>query len=222
MNLEKLFEPLLSFTGTFDLKLLLFLYLLCTIGEMAGAVPYLLETVWLLAGYHVGSGTLSPTELLLLWLVSQAGRQTGAAVLYYLSRVGSIPSKRLYRRYFSAGLSERLASSNTLPFRLLRRIGQLSAFSTALARLSGLRIPVTLTLAFKRQPGTLALGVLISSLVWDGVYLALGMLGAKVVLRPAQMLLYSFIGLTVLYVTVFAVRRLLRGRPPRQQKIPVQ
>jgi membrane protein DedA with SNARE-associated domain len=213
MNLGNVLHQTLSFVGTFNPTIVVFLFLICSIGEFGASVPYLLETVWLMSGYSFGAGLLSFFQVVLLWLVAQVGRQTGAIMLYHLSRFGTMPLIKLYNKHFGARLSEKLSGSSVMPFNFLRRLNYLSPFSVALGRLFGLRIPLTLTLGVKRQLETLLLGVLLSSLVWDGIYISLGIVvGANVVLEPFQMILYSLAGLTLLYVTNFAVRRLLRLR----------
>jgi membrane-associated protein len=213
MNLEAIVQQVFNLAGTFNPTLVIFLFLICAIGEFGVSVPYLLETVWLVSGYNLGNGTLSFLDLVLLWLVAQLGRQLGGTMLYYLGRFGSMPLMKLYHRYFGASLSGKLSGNNTMPFKLFRRINFLSPFSIALGRLVGLRIPLTLTLAVKRQLKTLLLGIVLSSLVWDGMYIFLGaVVGAKAALNPVQMILCSLIGLTILYVVTFAVRRLLKLR----------
>jgi len=213
MNLESILQQVLSFAGTFNYKLVIFLFLICSIGEFGASVPYLLETVWLLSGYHLGAAILSPFHMVLLWLVAQLGRQTGAIMLYHLSRFGSMPLMKVYQKYFATSLSGKLSENNVMPLKLLRRINYLSPFSIASGRLLGLRVPLTLTLGIKRQLKTLSMGVLLSSLVWDTIYIVLGTVtGANVVLKPAQMILYSLIGLTILYAATFAFRRLSRLR----------
>ena len=211
MSLESILQYVLSFAGTFNPKLIIFLFLICSIGEFGlFSIPYLLETIWLLSGYNLGSGVLDPYHMILLWLVAQAGRQTGAILLYYLGQFGSLPLKKLYRRYFEASISNRLSGNNAMPIRFFGKINYLSPFSIALGRLFGLRIPLTLTLGAKKQFRALLLGVLLASLVWDGVYILLGLAGGHTTLKPTQMLLYSLIGLTILYLVTFTVRQLKR------------
>lgn len=212
MNLEDFFQQVLIFAGTFNVKLIISLFLICAIGEFGASIPYLLETVWLLSGYHLGTGVLPPLHLGLLWLVAQAARQTGVAALYHLSRFGSMPLMKVYQKYFAASLSGKLSANDSAPFRLVRRINYLSPFSIASGRLFGLRIPLTLTLAVKGRRKTLSLGVLLSSLVWDGIYISLGVVGGVVLVKPAQMILYSLIGLTLLYALTFTLKRLSRFR----------
>jgi membrane-associated protein len=218
MGLESILQQILVFTGTFSPMLIGLLFLICSVGEFGASIPYLLETVWLLTGYHVGTGVFSPLNLVLLWLVAQVGRQTGATALYLLSRFGSMPLKGIYQKYFRANLSSWLSSNNNGRFKLLNRINYLSPFSIAFGWLFGLRIPLSITLGVKRQFRTLSLSVLLSSLVWDGIYISLGMFGASVVLKPIQMIIYSLIGITVLYVVTFSVRRLSRIRLPRYKR----
>jgi membrane protein DedA with SNARE-associated domain len=213
MNLEVIFQQVFNLAGTFNPTLIVFLFLICSIGEFGASVPYLLETVWLLSGYNFAAGVLSFLDLVLLWLVAQVGRQIGGTMLYYLGRFGSMPLIKLYHKHFEASLSGKLSEKNAMPFNLFRRMNFLSPFSIALGRLFGLRIPLTLTLSVKKQLRTLLLGIVLSSLVWDGMYIFLGaVVGANVVLKPAQMILYSLIGLTILYAVSFAIRRLLKLR----------
>ncbi len=208
MNLEDILQQVLNVAGTFNLELVILLFLICSIGEFGISIPYLLETIWLLSGYHLVIGKMSPFDLVLLWLVAQAGRQSGATALFYFSRLGSMPLKRLYQKYLGAILSEKLAGSNALPLKLLRRVSELTPFTVAVGRFFGLRLPLTLTLAVQRRLKTLLPGVLLQSLVWDGIYIALGVVGGHAALKPIEMLLYSLVGLTVLYVLTFVIRHL--------------
>lgn len=209
MTLESTLQEILIFAGTFNFKLVFLLFLICSIGELAlFSIPYLLETVWLLFGYNLGIGTFTPFQLVLLWLAALAGRQVGAIVLYYLGRFGSIPARKLYQRYFEASLSSRLSGNRVTKLKFLNRIDYLSPFSVASGRLVGLRIPLTLTLGAKKQFKALFTGIVLSSLVWDGVYILLGLAGGQTALQPIQMIVYSLIGLTALYVITFLIRQL--------------
>jgi membrane-associated protein len=214
MDFDGIVQEVLNIVGTFNLKLAISLFLLCAIGEFGlFSIPYLLETIWLISGYNLGSGILAPFHMILLWLVAQAGRQTGATLLYVLGQYGSMPFKKLYHRYFEPSLTNKYSSSNVMPFRFFSKLDYLSPFSIALGRLIGLRIPLTITLGAKKQFRTLLLGVLLSSLIWDGVYIILGLAGGRTALKPTQMVLYSLIGLTILYVVTFSVRQLKRRLP---------
>lgn len=209
MNLESILHNILNFTGVFSPTLVIVLLIICSVGEFSLSIPYLLETIWLMSGYNLGTGALSPFHIILLWLTAQAGRQMGAMVLFSLSRLGSTPLLKLYERYFQASLTKRLAG-NTAPMRFIRRIDYLSPFSIALGRLYWLRVPITLTLGVKRQPRVLSVGVVLSSLVWDGTYIILGLVGASATLKPLQMVMYSLAGLTILYAITFILRHIPR------------
>ena len=205
MNLADFFSQGLALVGTFNLKIAAFLFLLCFIGEATVfIVPYLFETTWLMVGYQLSKGILSPFDLTLLLLTSVAGRQSGALVLYFASRSGSRLVTR-YKEFFKA----RLDGNNTLPVRLIRRMDILgSPFSVALGRLLWLRIPLTLVLGATRRLKTLLLGVAISSLVYDGVFVILGaIVGTTATVAPARLALYLLAALTALYGGTFALRQ---------------
>ncbi len=69
---QDILSTALSYTGTFSAGLVLVLFSICLIGEAIGiSFPYLLETIWLMPGYHAINGSLSPLQLLILLLVAQ-------------------------------------------------------------------------------------------------------------------------------------------------------
>lgn len=209
MTLETVLSLVIDATGAFNARTAIVLYAICTVGELGPSIPYLLETIWLMAGYHLARGVLSPFDMMLFWVVAQAGRQTGSAGLYTISRFGSPVLMKLYKRY----LESRLAGKQIIPAGVLRRLTNLTPFSVALGRLFGLRIPLALTLGAKRRLPLLSLGVLMSSVIWDGIYLFFGItVGATFVGKPETMILYSLAGLTVLYVVTFAIRLIVRLR----------
>jgi membrane-associated protein len=209
MNVQDILAQVLSATGVFNIKVAAVLFLCCMIGEFGFSLPYLLESIWLLAGYQLGRGVLSPWDLALFWLTAQAGRQAGAVALFYVSRLGTTKLIKLYKKY----LEPKLSGKTKLPGFVERRINDLSPFSVALGRLFGLRIPITFTLGVKKKLPQLMAGVLLSSIVWDAIYLILGrIVGATVAIKPLNMFFYSIAGLTVLYLTVLAFRFIKRLR----------
>ena len=210
--MEDFLKQVLNFVATFSPQLVLLLFLICALGELwIISVPYLLETVWLLAGYNVSIGILSPFHAVLLWLVAQAGRQTGVLVLSSLSRLGSIPLTRLYQKYVAQRFKNSAGEENRLSKILNKIDSYLSPFSVALGRLLGLGTLLTVTLGIKRKFKALFLGVLLSSVVFDGIFILLGVIvGANMVVKPIDMFLFSIIGLTILYLIIFAIRRVSR------------
>jgi membrane-associated protein len=211
LNLEHILSPMLHLTASFDLRTAGFLFLLCAIGEFGFSLPYVLESVWLLAGYQMGAGVLSPLHLLGLWFAAQCGRQVGAMALYSVARLGSTPLSKLYDRLKNSRFWPRMKVSE----KLTGRIHLTSPFSIAYGRLLGLRIPLTMMLAFKKKFATALTAVLFSSLVWDGIYIILGAtVGRTAILKPVQMLLASVAALTLLYLVTIAVRLLFKKPQP--------
>lgn len=207
MNLESALTQIVAFTATLDPRMAALLFLICTIGECGASVPYVLESIWLLVGYQLGAGVLSPLHLLGLWCAAQCGRQAGAMALYRLGRFGAPPLVRFYHKMRLARLFSRVTEKSGV----FGRLNLASPFSVAYGRLFGARLPVALALAVKKKPQTLSLGVLLSSIVWDTVYISLGViLGATAVIKPVYLFLASLGGLTLLYLSTFLVRRLIR------------
>jgi len=206
------FRQILNLMGTFNLQLVFLLFLLCSFGELwLISIPYLLETVWLVAGYNLSSGALTPFHLLLLWLVAQFGRQTGVLLLFSFSRLGSLPLTRLYQKYVETRFKKLSGNENWLSKILKKLESHMSPFPIALGRLIGLGTPLTVFLGVKKQYKMLFLGVLLSSLVFDGIFIIFGLVvGANTMLKPTEMLLFSLIGLTGLYVVIFVIRQTSR------------
>lgn len=222
MNFEDILSQVLELTTRLDLRTAAILFAICFLGEGGIGIPYVLETAWLLIGYQFGRGALSPFSLFGFWLAAQIGRQLGCTTLYQLTRLGSVPFLKFYQKQrLSEVLNQKAASS-----RMLRSVNLLSPFSVAFGRLCALRIPLTLTLAVKKNRKTLALGVLLSSLVWDTIYLSVGgTVGSTLTLKPAQMFFLSIFAITILYLSVFIIRRLLPpkdGAAPSVPQPPVQ
>ena len=209
MNLEGFLQHIASFTATLDPRMAILLFLLCAIGEVGASVPYVLESIWLLCGFHLGSGVLSPWHLALLWLAAQAGRQAGAVGLYHIARFGMPALTSFYHKIHLDRIFNKLMSRSGA----VSRINLASPFAVAFGRFVGLRIPVVLVMAAKKRPAMLALGVLLSSLAFDALYICLGVIfGSTVHIKPAYMLLLSLAILSVIYLLTFLTRVVIRRR----------
>ena len=206
MDLESFLSQGVSLISSFTPKVMVFLFLLCLIGEgFLISVPYLLEATWLIAGYQLSTGALSAVNLLLLVLAAQAGRQGGGIVLYLFSRRGG----RLLSKYVQR-LRSKVEANGSPPLRFFRRLNLLSPFSVALGRLVGMRLPLTLLLGARGKLKVLLLGTVLSSIAWDGVYITLGaVVGTTIMIRPAHLLLYSVAGVTLVYGLTLVGRRLM-------------
>ena len=208
----------LAAIGTFNTTLVIFLLVICFIGEFGPVIPYLLETIWLMTGYNFGTGVIPLIDVVLLWTVALVGRMAGAVLLSYLGRFGSMSIIKFYNKHFEASVSEKLDENSSAKTKWYRKINFLSPFSVAMGRILWLRIPLSLILGAKKQMKALTLGILLSSLAWDGLYIVLGaVLGAHTKLQPTQMILYSLVGLTLLYLGTFAVRHLWKFTVSRRR-----
>jgi membrane-associated protein len=217
MSVEDITSQILAFAGTFNIWLVLTIFLMLSIGEFGISIPYVMETIWILAGYHVVVGTLSIPQLLVLWLAAVVGRAVGAVALYHLAGLGRGPIMRVYHRFFGNILAQSTQEDVkvSLPVRFFRRINLLSPYSVAFGRLIWLRVPLTLILSMRRELEILMWAVLISSVIWDATYILIGVVGGNVQVKPTYIILYSLGGLTVIYGITFIVRRLLRLRHPK-------
>jgi membrane-associated protein len=210
-HLEQLFAPLLHLTSTFDLRAAVLLFLLCAVSDLSISVPYVLESVWLLAGYYLGAGTLTPLGMFGLWLAAVAGRLAGSLALYGVLRFGARPLAWFYEKLRRLPFWPRGAFNR----KISERIKSMSAFSGAYARLVGLSFPLAVALSAQRRPFTLVKSVLLASLVWDAVYILLGAtVGTRALLSPVQMVVASVAGLTALYAVVIVARYLFRRPQP--------
>lgn len=202
---------LFNFAGTFSPQLLVLIFLTCIAGEIwTIGFPYVLETIWLLAGYSIASGILSPLQLFIMWVVAMAGRYAGVVIVFYLSRLGSVPLTRLYQKYVSKNIDKPGQESKLS--RMMNKIkSHISPFSVAFGRLFGLLTLTTIALGIKKQYRTLILGVLLASIVFDALFIITGVVvGGNTKLEPVQMLLLSLGGLTAIYIVVFIIRHTVK------------
>jgi hypothetical protein len=203
LNIEKSIMDMLTSTSTIDPRMAVILFTVCAVGEFGASIPYVLEGVWLFAGYQFGAGLSTPLHLVGLLFFTQCGRQVGALLFYRMCRFGSSPLQHLYQKLHLKRLFSRLTQKSGA----LNHVNLSSPFSVAYARLFGMRIPIGLAMAMKRNPKVLSLGVFISSIIFDAIYVLLGMaFGATTSIKPIYVFLASLGALTVLYLTTFVVR----------------
>ncbi len=223
--IEGLFSQVAAFTGTLTPALVLTIFLITAIGEFATGIPYLLETIWLSTGYFLITGAISPAGFGAVVLAAESGRMVGAAALYSVARAGSGPIIKLYMRILGKTVSESGAQTDSAktekkagwrqwtPVRFMKKIDYLSPFSVAIGRLLWLRIPLTLTLAARKDWKTLLVAVLMQGTVWDLTYVTAGaILGATFKPSPGRMVLFSLAGLTLFYTITMLVRWLRKPR----------
>lgn len=206
--MESFLSQALQITNNFNPNLAIILFLLCFIGEAWVGIPYVLETLWLLCGYQVATNPSFLGDLSLIWLVSQAGRQTGSVVLYFSGVLGLAPLKMFYKRF----IESRMPKKQIVPSFVKKLLTRPSFISVALGRLIGLRIPMAMLMSANRKFPQLALGVLTASVVWDGAYIIIGMLVGPRVENKQMMLFYSLAGLTILYLITLGFRFIQKQR----------
>jgi hypothetical protein len=213
-------QQALGLVSDYTLQTALTLFLVCLLAETLGfSIPIILEAAWLLAGCQFRQGSLGPFHLLELVAAAQAGRQLGAYLFYLISRVTVGPLLRLSRIMTGKRFVDRSAT-------LINRLNLDSPFAVALGRLLYLRVPVTLVLGTRRRPGTLALGVLLSSVVFDGAFLLIGAAaGSAASLNPWLLIFIFLAGLGGMYLLFFILRHFRRrllaaGAPAPRSDLP--
>ncbi len=237
MYLGILFQQIVNLTGSFNLWLILAIFLLTLISEFGFSPPYLIESIWLLVGYHVSKGMITPEFIVLFCLTSLIGRQVGALMLYKISGAGSKPFTRLYekiidarsneqelesrfRKYILTPISNLVAqhftpysvenkSGNSQQSKMIVKMHHLTSFHVALGRFIWLKIPLTITMGLTRQLIVLLAGVALFSLAWDGLYILIGVFGNGNGLSPFNMLLYTFGGFVVVNFLIIMIKRWL-------------
>jgi membrane-associated protein len=213
MNSANIITDVLSMTTTLDPRMAAILFIICAVGEFGLiSVPYVLESIWLLIGYQLGSGDLSVPHMFGLWLAAQCGRQTGATALYQMAKMGAAPIVKLFQFLRLT----RFIPKKFLNSKVVERVNLYSPFSVAYGRFIGLGIPLTLTLAVKKKRKVLMFGILLSSIIWDAIYLVLGIAGGTTTdMKPPYMFLVSIGLVTLIYLITFLVRRIIKKLRPQ-------
>ena len=208
MNLPEIFSQILNITGSLNPKIILYLLLICFIGETVGIfIPYLFEATWLLIGYQLSQRILPPIDFVFLLLTSITGRELGAIILYQISRSGSAWLSKYKGRF-----RRKIEINSDFTVKLIKKIDTLSSpLTVALGRLLWLRVPLTVYLGARGRLKTLVLAVAFSSIVYDGTYAALGAIAGKTAkVEPMQLILYFLVVLSIINIVILAVRHLVQ------------
>jgi membrane protein DedA with SNARE-associated domain len=215
--MEEFFHRLMEFTATPDAWTLVLLLLWCAMGEVAVAIPYVLESFWLMAGFNVGAGNLAWWYLILLWMAAQAGRQAGSFTLYRIARLGVPALEKFFRKIHLDKWFDKITSRT----KSVKKMNLASPFTVASGRMIGLRVPMMLVMAGMKRPWSLALGVMLSSLIWDSLYIATGAIfGSTVKIEPGYLLLISFGMMAFIWTVTFIVKKVIkRFRKPASETI---
>jgi len=100
---DGIFQQAISLTGSFNLWLALTVFAIAFISEFGFSIPCLLETIWLLVGYHIIGGNISPQFVLVFFAITMIGRGIGAVILYIVIGYGKHPLKRLFNNLAKNG-----------------------------------------------------------------------------------------------------------------------
>ena len=157
MDLEGFLQGIVDFTATLDPRMALLFFVICCLGEINIAIPFLLEFLWVNVGVNVGTGAMPAWHLVGLWLCAQAGRQIGSMILYRIARFGMPALTRFYHKIRLDRLFNKIIARSGA----VGRINIASPFSVAFGRLIGMRLPMLLVMAAKKLFRRLALGVLL-------------------------------------------------------------
>jgi membrane protein DedA with SNARE-associated domain len=109
-----------------------------------------------------------------------------------------------------------------IPASITKHLTNPNPISIAIGRLVGLRIPMALTMGARQKLLHLALGVLISSIIWDGIYIIIGRTVGSVLPKTEFMVLYSVGGLTIVYISVLVIRHKISQRQEAKRKSVVE
>ena len=203
-------NQIVSFTGIFNIWLILSVFLLFVFNEFGLFIPYLVETVWLMIGYHTFGGSISAFHVILLWIIAILGRTTGVIIFYRLIRLSSPWITMLYHRHFNTDLTSKIKNNNILRLRILKRINIFSPYTVAFGRLIGLKIPFSITLSLHKRIKNMILALILSSIIHDSIYICLGVVGSTIKLPSILIILYSLLALAIIYGVSFIIRFLLR------------
>ena len=220
MDLEGFLQSIVDFTATLDPRMALLFFVICCLGEIGISILFLLEFLWVNVGINLGTGKMPPWQLVGLWVSAQVGRQLGAIILYRIARFGMPALTRFYHKIRLDRFFNKLISKSGA----ISRINITSPFSVAFGRLIGMRLPMVLVLAAKKRPGMLALGVVLSSIIFDGLYISVGAIFGITIedirqFNPIYTVLITLGLLAVIYLITFSIRFLIKRR--RQLHQPV-
>ncbi|MBN1160864.1 MAG: hypothetical protein JXA17_02805 [Dehalococcoidales bacterium] len=219
MDFEAFLRGIVDFTATLDPRMALLFFVICCLGEIGISILFLLEFLWVNVGINVGTGKMPPWHLLGLWLCAQVGRQLGSLILYRIAKFGMPALTRFYHKI----RLDRFINKLIVRSGPIARINIISPFSVAFARLIGGRFPMLLVMAAKKRFRTLALGIVLSSIIFDGLYICVGAIFGMTIedikkFNPLYTVLITVGLLAVIYLVTFTVRLFIKRR--RQLREP--
>jgi membrane-associated protein len=233
MDVGGLVAQAVSLTGSFNLWLVLAIFLITLFAEFGISIPYLLESIWLLVGYGISTHAMSPASIVIFCMIGLCGREIGASSLYRISGFGATPAMKIYdkiiasrnpiikkivlplarfvNRFFlsKSNIEEEIEGRERA---LFKKIACRSPFSVALGRFTWLKLPITISMGMARELFVLMLGVALFSLAWDSLYILIGLFGASSKISSTMMLICTISGFITVQVSIFFIRRWIKLR----------
>jgi len=144
------------------------LFLVLSLGEFGVPFPFVLQGVLFFIGYQISQGAIQVIPLVLILVL---GRQFGSAIVYWLAR--------LLGDAFTNWLEKHFRSIRNELDRLEGRLRLRAPLAVAIGRLTpGLLVPTSLASgAIGLRYEYFALGIALSAVIWDGTFIASGVIG---------------------------------------------
>jgi membrane protein DedA with SNARE-associated domain len=168
--------------------------------------PFVLQGVLFFIGYQITQQ--AALKLIPVVVVLVMGRQFGSAIVYFLARFLGKP--------FVNRIGKRFPSWQSQLDKLKRKLSRQAPVAVAIGRLTpGLLVPTSLTSgAIGLRYEYFALGIALSTVVWDGTFIASGSILGSSVQRlgltiPSSSIL---VGFTTVISLTWVVRRFLLWR----------
>ena len=184
------------------------LFCVLTMTEFGVPFPLVLQSVRFYIGYEIGQGSM---EVLLLVPVFIIGRQFGAAIMYWFARLSSTAVISWYPKRF-----HRMQQETEKVKDKLHAKGTLAVGAVILSRFTpGLQVPTSLASGgIGLRYDYFALGVLISSIIFDTTFITLGAIFGREIRQSglsivSWLILACFISLTC---SLWAVQWLRKRR----------
>jgi hypothetical protein len=211
--LEEFFRQLLGvldITNGFNWRIMAGITAITFLGEIYVQVPLLMESFWMIVGYQVGTQTtfVSVTNTIILFLCAQLGRQLMMLAVFLLFPVINRPFSRFYERLIKP---KRYTQWLVKRFRNIQYFNEesfLTLGSSSFGMLTPLNGPIKLLLIIKRNLKTLLLATLISSTIFDCIYIVAGAVFHTTQLNITFLPLFILIG----FLVVMFVRTKLYNR----------
>jgi len=187
------------------------LFLLGVFFDIGVPLFFSIETFLLFATFYVGP--LS-SQVFFIMLMLLLGRQTGASIFYWLSR--------LLGQRFLNWLNRHLPWITSGERKLKERISHNTVWVVVVVRLTPglLQLPSLITGSMHLKYRSFAFGVVISSLVYDFGVILFGFAGRTFLGdKPERLTEYFFVSFIALIVLVWLIFFILQRRNSRKDKI---